>query len=179
MDEKYHKALEWCRSMARDQGIDAALQEYCVDVLLVPCSGGDTITRCFLYFLAYVHPFHTAKGWTYPCMAGYPSLTSKHGSLFNYITLCRQEYSPVPIGFFPESTPPHYPSGTECPYPYPAPCMPFAVSFFGTAWSERTLIGCAFALERELQNRGLDRARGRFYDRARPKTQLKDVINSS
>jgi hypothetical protein len=38
MDERYHEALEWCRSMARDQGIDAALQEYCVDVLVVPCS---------------------------------------------------------------------------------------------------------------------------------------------
>jgi amidase len=43
MDEKYHQALEWCRSMARDQGIDAALQDYGVDVLVVPCSGRPTV----------------------------------------------------------------------------------------------------------------------------------------
>jgi len=75
MDEKYHAALEWCRSMARDQGIDAALQEHGVDVLVIPCSGGHTTMK---YTLICLTPFHTAKGWTYPCMAGYPSVTSKH-----------------------------------------------------------------------------------------------------
>ena len=70
VDEKYHKTLEWCRSMARDQGIDAALQEYCADVLLIPCSSGNTSTRYFSYILTYLDPFHTARGWTYPCMTG-------------------------------------------------------------------------------------------------------------
>jgi len=44
----------------------------------------------FSYVFTYLSPFHTAKGWTYPCMAGYPSLTSKYKSLFNCMTFCLQ-----------------------------------------------------------------------------------------
>ena len=115
-------------------------------------------------------------------MAGYPSLTSKHKPLCNCITFVvpTRKHTLVPIGFFPESTPPRHPlrTETEYPLPYPAPGVSFAISFFGTAWSERTLIGCAFALEHELRKRGFDRTRG-FHDHARPKTQLEDVTSGS
>lgn len=110
-------------------------------------------------------------------MAGYPSLTSEHYSSILSRSLLLTVVPPVPIGFFPESTPPQYALGEEYPHAYPAPGMPFAISFLGTAWSERMLIGCAFALECELRKRGLDRMQT-VYDQARPKTQLKDVINN-
>jgi hypothetical protein len=82
------------------------------------------------------------------------------------------------MGFFPESTPPHYPPGVPHRLAYPAPGMPFAILFLGTAWSERTLISCAFALECELCKCGLERMQGRVYDQTQPKTQLKDVIEN-
>jgi len=151
-----------------------------IERVLCRCVGSSLLRwahdyKMFSYDFTYLSPFHTAKGWTYPCMAGYPSLTSKYKPLFNCITFCLQN-TLVPIGFFPESTPPCCPPGGTLPYP--APGMPFAISFFGTAWSERVLIGCAFALERELHKRGFDRTRG-FHDYARPKIRLKDVITCS
>ena len=51
MDEQYYQALKWCRSVAREQGIDAALREHCVDVLVIPCSGWYTITQPFASLL--------------------------------------------------------------------------------------------------------------------------------
>lgn len=75
----------------------------------------------------------------------------------------------VPLGFFPENVKIGL-AGPETVYP--APGIPFGLSFFGTAFSEFELIGFAYAYEQKTQTR---LARKAFYE-AIPKTQLKDVI---
>ncbi|KAH7334050.1 amidase signature enzyme [Rhizoctonia solani] len=77
----------------------------------------------------------------------------------------------VPLGFHPDNT-------TAVPTNsgktvYPAPGVPFGLSFIGTAYSEPSLIGFAYAYEQRSQNR----LKRRAYTKAIPTTQLKDVIN--
>lgn len=55
---------------------------------------------------------------------------------------------------------------------YPAPGVPFGLSFLGTAFSEFQLVGFAFAYEQKTQTRLARKA----FPAAIPKTQLKDVI---
>lgn len=57
---------------------------------------------------------------------------------------------------------------------YPAPGVPFGLSFLGTAFSEFDLIGFAFAYEQKTQTRLARKA----FAEAIPKTQLKDVIGN-
>jgi amidase len=80
----------------------------------------------------------------------------------------------VPLGFFPDNTSIGRPSKELPHYPvYPAPGVPFGLSFMGTAFSEFDLIGFGYAYEQATQTR-LDR---RAFTGAIPKTQLKDVAS--
>ncbi|KAJ7120177.1 amidase signature enzyme [Mycena epipterygia] len=75
----------------------------------------------------------------------------------------------VPLGFYPDDVPIRS-AGPETVYP--APGVPFGLSFFGTAFSDFDLIGFGFAYEQKTQTR-----LGRLaFPAAIPKTQLKDVI---
>lgn len=77
--------------------------------------------------------------------------------------------SPVPLGFFPDDTETK-PEGLITVFP--APGLPFGISFLGTAWSEPELIGLAFAFEQQTKARF-----GRLaMKEAIPKTQLQDII---
>ena len=75
----------------------------------------------------------------------------------------------VPLGFYPNNITIAL-AGPETVYP--APGVPFGLSFLGTAFSEMDLISFAFAYERKTQTR-LGR---RAFLEAIPKTQLVDVI---
>lgn len=92
-------------------------------------------------------------GWTSTpaAIAGYPIVT-------------------VPLGFLPANVT----IGSAGPNTvYPAPNVPFGISFLGTAFSEFQLIGYAYAYEQKTQTR----LRGpKAYPAAIPKTQLVDVM---
>ena len=75
----------------------------------------------------------------------------------------------VPLGFFPENV---TIDSTGPLTVYPAPGIPFGLSFLGTAYSEFRLIGFGFAYEQATKTRLQRRA----FDAAIPKTQLKDVM---
>ncbi|EMD38861.1 hypothetical protein CERSUDRAFT_112583 [Gelatoporia subvermispora B] len=75
----------------------------------------------------------------------------------------------VPLGFYPDNVTVGL-AGPETIYP--APGVPFGLSFLGTAFSEFDLIGFAFAYEQKTQTRLARRA----FAEAIPKTQLIDVI---
>jgi len=85
-----------------------------------------------------------------PAIAGYPIVT-------------------VPLGFYPNNVT-IQPAGPETVYP--APGVPFGLSFFSTAFTEFELIGFAFAYEQATHTRLARKA----YPAAIPKTQLKDVV---
>ena len=77
----------------------------------------------------------------------------------------------VPLGFYPDNVT----IGSAGPETiYPAPGVPFGLSFFGTAFSEFDLIGFAFAYESRTKTRLARRA----FPAAIPKTQLKDVLGN-
>ncbi|THH02044.1 hypothetical protein EW026_g768 [Hermanssonia centrifuga] len=78
----------------------------------------------------------------------------------------------VPLGFYPENVTIAL-AGPQTVYP--APGVPFGLSFLGTAFSEFDLIGFAFAYEQKTQTR---LARKAFLE-AIPKTQLKDILASN
>jgi len=92
-----------------------------------------------------------------------PGFTSLPAALAGYPIVT------VPLGFFPENTT----VGRDWPaVVYPAPGIPFGLSFFGTAFSDFELIGFGFAYEQETQTRLARKA----FPAAIPKTQLRDVI---
>jgi amidase len=75
----------------------------------------------------------------------------------------------VPLGFYPNDT------ETKSAGPstvWPAPGVPFGLSFMGTAWSEYELIGFAYAYEQKTKTRLQRRA----YPAAILLTQLSDVV---
>ncbi|KAJ7177615.1 amidase signature enzyme [Mycena filopes] len=75
----------------------------------------------------------------------------------------------VPLGFFPDNVT----IGSAGPETvYPAPGVPFGLSFLGTAFSDFKLIGFGFAYEQKTQTRLARKA----FAAAIPKTQLKDVV---
>ncbi|CAE6425450.1 unnamed protein product [Rhizoctonia solani] len=76
----------------------------------------------------------------------------------------------VPLGFHPDNT---TVVSTGPSTVYPAPGAPFGLSFIGTAYTEPSLIGFAYAYEQRTHNR----LKRRAYTKAIPTTQLKDVIN--
>lgn len=75
----------------------------------------------------------------------------------------------VPMGFLPDDVTIE-PAGPTTVYP--APGVPFGLSFFGTAFSDFDLIGFGYAYEQKTQTRLARRA----YSAAIPKTQLKDIV---
>lgn len=75
----------------------------------------------------------------------------------------------VPLGFFPDNVAIEK-AGPETVYP--APGVPFGISFHGTAFSEFDLIGFGYAYEQATQTRLARKA----FAAAIPKTQLKDVV---
>ncbi|KAJ7026769.1 amidase signature enzyme [Mycena alexandri] len=75
----------------------------------------------------------------------------------------------VPLGFFPDNVT----IGSAGPETvYPAPGVPFGLSFLGTAFSDFELVSFGFAYEQKTQTRLARKA----FPAAIPKTQLKDVI---
>ncbi|KAJ7922254.1 amidase signature enzyme [Mycena leptocephala] len=75
----------------------------------------------------------------------------------------------VPLGFFPENVT----IGSAGPETvYPAPGVPFGLSFLGTAFSDFELIGFGFAYEQKTQTRLARKA----FPAAIPKPQLKDIL---
>ncbi|KAJ6573109.1 amidase signature enzyme [Mycena vulgaris] len=78
----------------------------------------------------------------------------------------------VPLGFHPDDVPIRSAGpGTV----YPAPGVPFGLSFVGTAYADFSLIGFAFAYEQETKTR----LKRRAFAAAIPKSQLGDVIGKS
>ncbi|KAF8188067.1 amidase signature enzyme [Pholiota molesta] len=77
----------------------------------------------------------------------------------------------VPLGFYPANQTTRAKGLTV----YPAPGVPFGISFLGTAFSEFDLIGFAFAYEQKTQTRLTRRA----FPAAIPKTQLKDIVGKT
>ncbi|KAL5638946.1 hypothetical protein ACGC1H_003348 [Rhizoctonia solani] len=77
----------------------------------------------------------------------------------------------VPLGFHPDNTT-VVPGSAGPTIVYPAPGVPFGLSFIGTAYSEPSLIGFAYAYEQRTQTR----LKRRAYTKAVPTTQLKDVV---
>ncbi|KAJ7356621.1 amidase signature enzyme [Mycena albidolilacea] len=75
----------------------------------------------------------------------------------------------VPMGFYPSTvSATSFSPGTV----YPAPGVPFGLTFIGTAFSESTLIGFGYAYEQKTQTRLSRKA----FAAAIPTTQLKDVM---
>ncbi|KAF7800231.1 hypothetical protein EIP86_011478 [Pleurotus ostreatoroseus] len=76
----------------------------------------------------------------------------------------------VPLGFYPQNVTIAL-AGPETVYP--APGVPFGLSFLGTAFSEFTLVGLAFAYEQKTQTRLARKA----FAEAIPTTQLADILS--
>ncbi|KAG8720613.1 hypothetical protein FRC08_018686 [Ceratobasidium sp. 394] len=76
----------------------------------------------------------------------------------------------VPLGFHPDDTK-VTPRSSRRHTVFPAPGIPFGLAFMGTAYSEPSLIGFAYAYEQHTHTRRGRRA----YPQAVPKTQLKHV----
>ncbi|PVG01543.1 amidase signature enzyme [Serendipita vermifera] len=97
-----------------------------------------------------VTPWSTRTSYV-PAVAGYPLLT-------------------LPLGFLPDSIEPVRRVPDE-PY-VSAPGLPFGIAFMGGAWSERTLIGCAYSLEQKLRTRWQRKA----YHAAIPRSQINATV---
>lgn len=81
-------------------------------------------------------------------------------------------YLLVPLGFFSDNVT----IGRAGPETfYPAPGVPFGLSFLGTAFSDFDLISFGYAYEQKTMTRLARKA----IHAAIPKTQLKDVIKNS
>ncbi|KAG6908653.1 hypothetical protein DXG01_003746 [Tephrocybe rancida] len=129
-DTSFFEALAANRELGATRGIDAALQEYNLDALVLP-SDGLTSTPA--------------------AIAGYPVITVPLGFFGGDVTVGRAGPSTV----------------------YPAPGVPFGLSFLGTAYSDFELLGFAYAFEQKTRTRLARKA----FAAAIPKTQLKDVLN--
>lgn len=129
MNATYFQALAFDKDLGQTRGIDAALQQFKLDALVLPAPGFTTVPAA---------------------IAGYPIVT-------------------VPLGFYPDNVTIAL-AGPETVYP--APGVPFGLSFLGTAFSEFDLVGFAFAYEQKTQTRLARKA----FAEAIPTTQLIDII---
>ncbi|KAL5478256.1 hypothetical protein ACEPAI_2440 [Sanghuangporus weigelae] len=75
----------------------------------------------------------------------------------------------VPLGFYPDNVTIQSAGPLTV---YPAPGVPFGLSFLGTAFSELKLVGFGFAYEQATKTRLARRA----FPAAIPKTQLSDIV---
>ncbi|KAF5382808.1 hypothetical protein D9757_007264 [Collybiopsis confluens] len=129
--DAYFQSLAFDKELGSTRGIDAALDTFELDALVLPAQGFTTVPAA---------------------IAGYPIVT-------------------VPLGFYPNNVT----IGSAGPETiYPAPGVPFGLSFLGTAFSEFELIGFAFAYETKTKTRLARRA----FPAAIPKTQLKDIVGN-
>lgn len=88
---------------------------------------------------------------------------------FKFVDFLSDCVSKVPLSFYPDNVT----VGSAGPLTvYPAPGVPFGLSFLGTAFSEFDLIGFAFAYEQKTQTRLARKA----FPAAIPTTQLKDIV---
>ncbi|KAJ3571120.1 hypothetical protein NP233_g3954 [Leucocoprinus birnbaumii] len=150
---EYYTALAANRDLGSRRGIDAVLQENQLDALVLPAMG-----------LARV-PAGEASN-----MYGYGNNVS---SYFNGISaIAGYPIVTVPLGFYPDDVKIGYPSPGLV---YPAPGVPFGLSFLGTAFSEYDLIGFGYSYEQATRTR-LER---KAYDSAIPKTQIRDIVQQS
>ncbi|HET9180124.1 MAG TPA: amidase [Terriglobia bacterium] len=84
-DPTYQKALEKCRTLSRDKGIDATMEKYKLDTLVAPTAGPAFTTDL-------VNGDHDTGGSSSPAaIAGYPHVTVPAGFVFGL---------PVGISFF-------------------------------------------------------------------------------
>jgi amidase len=152
MNAAYFAALAADKDLGATRGIDAALKANNLDALILPAPGFTTVPAGKpTLFLPHLH-FDSGSLLTTSLLAiaGYPIVT-------------------VPLGFFPDNVT----IGRAGPITvYPAPGVPFGLSFLGTAFSEFKLTGFAFAYEQKTKTRLARRA----FPAAIPKTQLKDII---
>ncbi|KAF7440101.1 hypothetical protein PC9H_000445 [Pleurotus ostreatus] len=89
---------------------------------------------------------------------------------FTITTIAGYPIVTVPLDFYPDNVA----IGSAGPMTfYPAPGIPFGLSFFGTAFTEFDLIGFAFAFEQRTKAR----LKRKAFAAAIPKTQLKDVMS--
>jgi len=84
-DQAYREALEKCRRLSRDEGLDAILNQHQLDALVAPTTGPAHLTDL-------VYGDRSTGGSTSPAAAaGYPSITVPAGLVFGL---------PVGISFF-------------------------------------------------------------------------------
>lgn len=68
-EERYREALEKCRRLMRDEGIDAVMEQHRLDAIVAPTTGPAHVTD-------FVHGDRDTGGSTTPAaVAGYPSIT--------------------------------------------------------------------------------------------------------
>ncbi|KAK1220636.1 hypothetical protein PQX77_016587 [Marasmius sp. AFHP31] len=143
----YFQALAFDHDLGRTRGIDAALRDHNLDALILPATG---------------------LTWTPPALAGYPIITGAQLPLSFTPPHLTNDFI-VPLGFFFDNVT----IGRAGPLTvYPAPGVPFGLSFLAGAFSEFELVGYGFAYEQKTKTRIARRA----YPAAIPKTQLQDVI---
>ncbi len=107
-DKPYLDALEKCRKMSRDEGIDAVITNNKLDAIIALTNGPACLTD-------WINGDQDTGGCSSPAaVAGYPHIT-------------------VPAGFLHG--------------------LPVGLSFFGTAWSEPTLLKLAYAFEQATKVR--------------------------
>ncbi|KAJ3574759.1 hypothetical protein NP233_g1546 [Leucocoprinus birnbaumii] len=93
-------------------------------------------------------------------------LASTHAALAGYPIVT------VPLGFYPDDVTVGY-TDKDHNIVYPAPGVPFGLSFLGPAFSELDLIGFGYAYEQATHTRLARRA----FAAAIPKTQLYDIVS--
>ncbi|TFK39626.1 amidase signature domain-containing protein [Crucibulum laeve] len=145
-DATFFESLAFNHELGRDRGIDAALNPHKLDALVLP----------------YIGFTPTAPA----AIAGYPIIT---GTPLPFPNMLLTNRLAVPLGFYPANIT----IGTAGPQTvYPAPGVPFNLSFRGTAFSVFDLISFGFAYEQKTKTRLARKA----FAAATPKTQLKDVV---
>lgn len=75
----------------------------------------------------------------------------------------------VPLGFYPDDTKPKRVGPQTY---YPAPGIPFGLSFIGAAYTESDLVSFAYAYEQKTKVR----RRRKAIKAAIPRTQLEDIV---
>lgn len=145
------------------------LKAHNLDAIVLPAPWpGFTTTPAgavFQFFIPVAHYLSQFKA-----IAGYPIVTGKntHISHSRLLTKVRS----VPLGFYPDNVTIRAAGPLTV---YPAPGVPIGLSFLGTAFSDFSLIGFAFAYEQKTRTRLARKA----VPEAIPTTQLKDVVGKA
>jgi len=166
-DAAYFAALSADHDLGSTRGIDDALQKHQLDALVLPATGFTTVPPG--------KPNDGQENGSLKLNFSYRWVSYRHwfALIFFLILLFRLSqliHNLVPLGFFPENVS----IGQAGPnLVYPAPGVPFGLSFFGTAFSEFDLISFAYAYEQATQTRLARKA----FSAAIPKTQLEDIVS--